>query len=768
MHMKGSIVKRSKSLKALTIGLVAATVVGLTVPVAGASGSSSNRQFERIAHFPVFENSNQSEQTVAEIIDVSRDGKTLIYSDAVLGAIGFIDIRNPEAPEPKGTLDVNGDPTSVAVAGKYALVGVNTSPDFDSPSGVLAVVDIASQTLVTTIPLAGQPDSVKISPDRKYAAVVIENERDEEEIVDGVEGGLPQLPAGLLQVVRLNGSPDDWSVGDVDLTGLAVYAPEDPEVEFVDINKSNHAVVTLQENNHIAIVDLKSRQVIKHFPAGEVTLDGVDTLDDGQIALVDTITRAREPDGVSWLPGDRIVTANEGDLFGGSRGFTIFDRNGNVRFDSGTSLEEIAVAHGHYPDARSDAKGTEPEGVDYGKYGSTDYLFVGSERGSFVAVYKLDGNRAPKFTQLLPAGWGPEGLLPIPDRNLLVVTGEEDDSPNGIRAVVSIYRLESGPASYPNLVSVDDPNGVPIGWAAMSGLAAAPNKASRLYGVWDSFFSTESRIFTIDVSKKPARITKFLTITGGGGNFDAEGIAAADDGTFWVASEGNASDSRPNRLLHVGSNGSVLQEVGLPAQILTCRADTANDATLGSGFEGVAIGEDGLIYVAQQRGWDYTTPGCEALDDDQAGLNANGEPLHTRIWVYDPVAATWGSIGYELAPLPPLAAWVGLSEITLLPNGEFAVIERDNLTGSFSEIKSLMKVDLVGDADGAIQAGEKVEHDVLAALRAGNGWIHDKLEGFAVADDGASYVVTDNDGVDDSSGETQFLRLGRSSRLFTN
>ena len=41
-----------------------------------------------------------------------------------------------------------------------------------------------------------------------------------------------------------------------------------------------------------------------------------------------------------------------------------------------------------------------------------------------------------------------------------------------------------------------------------------------------------------------------------------------------------------------------------------------------------------------------------------------------------------------------------------------------------------------------------------------NGYADDKVEGFAIDAAGDAYVVTDNDGVDDSSGETLLLRLG--------
>ena len=190
--------------------------------------------------------------------------------------------------------------------------------------------------------------------------------------------------------------------------------------------------MTLQENNHLAIVDLVDPHRHRSLSGmGTVTLNGVDATEDGVISLTETQTDVpREPDAVAWVPGRfgklNIATANEGDLFGGSRGFSIFRRNGTVAFDSGTSLEELAVQHGHYPEGRSDAKGTEPEAIEYGRFGRDDYVFVGTERGSFVAVYKLDRFGRPSFEQLLPGPLGPEGLLAIPQRNLLVASGETD------------------------------------------------------------------------------------------------------------------------------------------------------------------------------------------------------------------------------------------------------------------------------------------------------------------------------------------------------
>jgi len=673
------------------------------------SRECSPARFNRVATLPNYlNNTDPSGATVSEIIAANASGNTLIYTDSLLEEIGFLDITDTSAAAPLGKLGVGGEPTSVAGLGEnLALVAVNTRESFVDPSGHLAVVDIAAQQIVAELDLGGQPDSVAISPSHRFAAVVIENERDE-------------------------------------------------------------AVVTLQENNHVIVIDLASGAVVNHFPAGEVALSGVDGAEDGVISLTDSITVAREPDAVTWLPGRRgglIATANEGDLFGGSRGFSIFDRRGRVVFDSGSSLEQLAVRHGHYPESRSDAKGTEPEAIEYARFGDTDYLFVASERGSFVAVYELTQPGQPEFVQLLPAPLGPEGVRAIPERGLLVVSGEEDSPPFGVRSSVMIYQLGDGAQTYPHIVSSDDAAGQPIAWSALSGMATVPGRSRELLAVWDSYYS-ESRIFSIDAARSPARITQAVTLTGGSGNYDPEGIAIAPDGTLWIASEGNDA-GRPNLLIQADAAGNVLREVGLPAEVEACRAATQSRRTLGSGFEGVSVApaRDGYTLIApQQRGWDYTTPECEALDDDATGTNP-AEPASTRLWTYDPAADAWTFVAYDLEPLPPNAGWVGLSEISTVPGG-YILIERDNLSGDFARLKTLAQVKRRALADGRVTRDEKQSHDFLPELLATHGWVTDKPEGVAVTGDGQLFVVTDNDGVEDWSGETWFLRLGNWLELF--
>ena len=433
---------------------------------------------------------DRGRRSVAEIVAASADGNTLVYVDGEQRGIGFVDIADPAQPRPAGFLDLAGDTTSVTVHGPRAYAVADTSTSKREPSGVVAVLGMASRTVTQRCELGGQPDSATVSRDGRFLVVVIENERDER--LD--RGRIPQLPPGNLTIIPITADGlDCGALRRVDLTGLAEVAPEDPEPEFVDVNARGEAVVTLQENNHIAIVDLASGRVTAHFPAGRVTLDRVDARRDNLIRPTQRLEGlVREPDAVKWLDDDRFVTANEGDMVTGSRGFTIFRRDGSVEWDSGSLLEHLAIRIGHYPEARSGNRGNEPEGIEVGVFGGQRLIFVGSERASVVTVWRDEGpGRAPTFLQVLPAGVAPEGLLAIPARGLFVAAGEGDNPESGLRSSLTIYRLGEGPARYPTIESADGPDGTPIPWGALSGLAGdsavpgllggRPDEAPELY-----------------------------------------------------------------------------------------------------------------------------------------------------------------------------------------------------------------------------------------------------------------------------------------------
>ncbi|MGY2127263.1 hypothetical protein [Blastococcus sp. SYSU DS0617] len=411
----------------------AALLIAAAAGPAAAAPRGADRGFTEVATFAV-------SGEVAEILAVTPNGRTLLYTDSATEEVGLVDLTRPAQPRALGAVPVGGEPTSVAVTrdGRFALAVVDTSSSFTAPSGELAVIDLRARAVVRTLPLGGQPDSIAISPRGSVAAVAIENQRDEDVVVDGVEGGLPQAPAGFLAVVDLHGAPAHWTVDRVELTGLegAEYA-EDPEPEYVDINRKGIAAVTLQENNAVALVDLASRRVVDSWSAGTVSRPDADIVDDDTVSFDDPFEAPREPDAVQWTPGGNLITADEGDLAeepSGGRGWTVFSPQGQVVFTAGAGAEQALAADGRYPDGRSDDKGAEFEGAEVASLRGTDYAFIGSERGDAVLVYDIADESAPELLQVLPTGEAPEGLLAVQRQHLFLTSNEDDGT-------ISIFRL---------------------------------------------------------------------------------------------------------------------------------------------------------------------------------------------------------------------------------------------------------------------------------------------------------------------------------------
>ena len=188
----------------------------------------------------------------------------------------------------------------------------------------------------------------------------------------------------------------------------------------------------------------------------------------------------------------------------------------------------------------------------------------------------------------------------------------------------------------------------------------------------------------------------------------------------------------PNLLLRLDDNAVITKCVLLP--------DSFPDQVR-FGFEGVA--EDGdYVVVTIQRAW--------------------GNDANPRLAVYNQDTESWKYAFYPLDVAESQnGGWVGLSDIAPLGHGHFLVLERDNQGGPDAAIKRIYKIDL-GDftfADGTTV--EKVLFkDIVQDLAASKGGIIEKVEGLAVTKCGAIWINTDNDGVDDNSGEQLLLNVG--------
>ena len=262
-------------------------------------------------------------------------------------------------------------------------------------------------------------------------------------------GGLT-LPAG----VRISGK-----------SGLSTQAT-DIEPESVAV-LGRYAYVTLQENNAVAKVNLLTRSIERVFALGAVDFSTqlVDISDqDGSSngraikpVLANNVSGLRMPDGIAAFtlipPGgfargkDYFLTANEGDgrewggftdevrrntglssrlktladdtttpyTAFGSRSISLFDADtGELLWDSGNTLQSVAIAAGVYDDSRSDDKGVEPEGIAVARIDGRTYAIVGLERTtrSMLVVFDVSSPTAPYLVTsvVLPDSLSPEGL----------------------------------------------------------------------------------------------------------------------------------------------------------------------------------------------------------------------------------------------------------------------------------------------------------------------------------------------------------------------
>ena len=175
---------------------------------------------------------------------------------------------------------------------------------------------------------------------------------------------------------------------------------------------SNHDVYGLVMPDGLATFTYKGENFI--LAAGEGD-DRNDFLNPGETSRVSALLTAAssattdQKAGLVAANAQRLnILTNTGDLdrdgiidqayVTGSRSLRIFDSKGNVAWDSGVALEELANARGLYPlNDREDAKGVEPEMVEVFTTNGRTYAFVALERTttSMAAIFDVSNPYAP-------------------------------------------------------------------------------------------------------------------------------------------------------------------------------------------------------------------------------------------------------------------------------------------------------------------------------------------------------------------------------------
>ena len=307
----------SRRVRAIAVSAVCSVACSLLVSSSTSAQAAST--FNRIATFEV--TSNPGSAVPGRSWRPPTGGRSLIYSDAEAGLIGFVaNIGDPAAPAAAGVLATGGSPTSVAVTvGRYAGGGRRHSdrrrrhvraPRRPAPRGRHPHQDhrpdaehgwtarlgqgrsraagtwwLRSRTSGTrTSPTASCPTSPPTGPSANEPGLRPHRRP------GGCAGGLDHQEREPARA---------WP---------GMKFPEDPEPEFVDINVANLAAVTMQENNHLVRHRAQlgaDRATATGAPAASTgrspTLWSADPSD----IVFDTarISVPREPDAIGVGPG---------------------------------------------------------------------------------------------------------------------------------------------------------------------------------------------------------------------------------------------------------------------------------------------------------------------------------------------------------------------------------------------------------------------------------------------------------------------------------
>jgi hypothetical protein len=267
----------------------------------------------------------------------------------------------------------------------------------------------------------------------------------------------------------------------------------DYEPEYIAVNDDNTlAFVTVQEANGLAVLDLDTYEFTNLIGLGvkdfNVAGNEIDPRDDTPASVTFQRVAAKGfymPDAVATYKHrgtTYLVMANEGDFrednddrsaastFGaaapldrlrvsnrdsspgnlfatGARSFSIRTTDGELVYDSGSTLDHEAHKRQIYDDGRSRDKGVEPEGVALLKIDGRTYVFIGLERVTTAAVAVFDITEPTKsfFVDMIvtPGDLSPEGLAAYKYRgDYYLLIANEVVHPNATTSHTTLYRVD--------------------------------------------------------------------------------------------------------------------------------------------------------------------------------------------------------------------------------------------------------------------------------------------------------------------------------------
>jgi len=277
----------------------------------------------------------------AEIVAHDPDKQRLFVVNALAVSVDVLDIKNPAVPTLVTSLvftTIGGVVNSVAVHDGIIAVALESTPK--TAPGHVVLLNSKFKVL-SVLEVGAQPDMLTFSKNGRWLLSANEGEPNSYGLTNSVD------PEGTVSIIDLSDDAEDVEQSDVRTVNfhkfnapavidpaIRIFGPgstvsQDLEPEYIAISAdSKTAWVTLQENNALAIIDIKSAKVTKLVSLGFkdhlLAENGLDPSDrdnatgNGPAIKIGNwpVYGMYQPDGIaSFRAGgkDYLLLANEGD-----------------------------------------------------------------------------------------------------------------------------------------------------------------------------------------------------------------------------------------------------------------------------------------------------------------------------------------------------------------------------------------------------------------------------------------------------------------------
>ncbi len=283
-------------------------------------GGNDKLTFNKIGDFV----NGTGDEGFAEISAFDPHTNKLFVVNPKNSELSVWDISNPGSPVQGASISLTGTPNSVAVSNGMVAVALENSNNKQA-NGAIALYNSDSQTLINTYPAGALPDMVTFSPNGEYIVAANEGEPNDAYTNDP-EGSVTIIEVATSQVFNVSFTAfNGQTIGNhFRVFGPGASFAQDVEPEYVAISHdSKTAYITLQENNGIAIINLKTKTItdiiglgVKDYSLSNNQIDASDKDDIIGNFQNWPVFGFYHPDAITYAKirgGRYLITANEGD-----------------------------------------------------------------------------------------------------------------------------------------------------------------------------------------------------------------------------------------------------------------------------------------------------------------------------------------------------------------------------------------------------------------------------------------------------------------------